>query len=83
MMQKYSNLRMLQDYYERVQSLVVDGYCKRHEVAGPTFCCCRLHHMSNGNDIVITLSHGVLTQKTNHVVTFMQDYEKDTPMHQP
>lgn len=83
MMHKCSNLRMMQDYYERVQSLVVDGYCKRHETILPTFACCRLHHMSNGNDIVITLARGTLTQKTNHIVTFMHDYENDTPVHQP
>lgn len=74
-------LRMFQDYHERVNALMVDGYKKRHETITNTFACCRLHHMSNGNDIVITMSGSRLVQKTNHVVTFAQDYDSNTQVH--
>ena len=74
--------RMIADYEERRNSLLLDGYRLRHETILPNGVVCRLHHMSNGNDITIRATDNVLTQQTNHVITHTQSYEITPAMHQ-
>lgn len=69
-----SNLLMLSDYKERLASLLADGYRVRHESKLHDGFLCRLHHMANGNDIVLSAHDGVLLQKTNHIVVHSQRY---------
>lgn len=71
---KSINARMIADYEERRNSLLNDGYCLRHETILGDGVICRLHHMCNGNDIVITAKGSQLTQRTNNVVTHVQNY---------
>lgn len=66
--------RMIADYEERRNSLLVDGYRLRHETTFTNGVMCRLHHMSNGNDIIITARGDKLIQKTNHVITHEHKY---------
>lgn len=74
---------MIADYEERRNSLLSDGYRLRHETILMDGVICRLHHMSNGNDIIISALKNILIQKTNHVITHSQIYEAITPVHQP
>ena len=67
--------KMIADYEERRNSLLMDGYRVRHETVMADGVICRLHHMSNGNDIVIRALGHTLVQKTNNIVTHSQDYE--------
>lgn len=69
------NVKMIADYEERRNSLLMDGYRVRHETVLADGVICRLHHMSNGNDIVIHAIGHTLTQKTNNIVTHSQSYE--------
>lgn len=71
---KYINAKMIAAYEERRNSLLNDGYRLRHETILMDGVMCRLHHMCNGNDIVITARGSLLTQKTNNVVTHEQTY---------
>lgn len=74
---------MIADYEERRNSLLLDGYRLRHESVLMNGVICRLHHMSNGNDIVIKAIGHVLTQLTNHVVTHQKDYAETPTMCEP
>lgn len=74
---------MIADYEERRNSLLSDGYRLRHETILNDGVICRLHHMSNGNDIMISALRNILIQKTNHVITHSEIYEAITPVHQP
>lgn len=74
---------MIADYEERRNSLLSDGYRLRHETILMDGVICRLHHMSNGNDIIISALKNILIQKTNHVITHSQIYETITPVRQP
>lgn len=67
--------KMIADYVERRNSLLMDGYRVRHETVMADGVICRLHHMSNGNDIVIRAIGHSLVQKTNNIVTHSQRYE--------
>lgn len=67
--------KMIADYEERRNSLLMDGYRVRHETVLADGVICRLHHMSNGNDIVIRAIGHSLVQKTNNIVTHSQTYE--------
>lgn len=67
--------KMIADYEERRNSLLMDGYRVRHETVMANGVICRLHHMSNGNDIVIRAIGHSLVQKTNNIVTHSQSYE--------
>lgn len=80
---KNINPRMIADYEERRNSLLLDGYRLRHETILMDGVICRLHHMSNGNDIIISALKNILIQKTNHVITHSQIYENITTVHQP
>lgn len=64
--QKLSNI-----FEERVRSLLDDHYCRRVFVKLPHVWIARLHHMSNGNDIVIKVDPNKhrITQWTNKVKT--------------
>ena len=75
-MEKVSK-RMIADYEERRNSLLHDGYRMRHETVLNDGVICRLHHMSNGNDIVLVARGTHLEQRTNHIVTHTQDYPND------
>lgn len=68
--------KLSKEFEERVKSFLQDGYCKRVEVHTNTLLFARLHHMSNGNDIVISgdLERGSLIQKTNGIVKFIVAY---------
>ena len=68
--------RLSKEFDERVKSLREDGYCKRVEVRTNTLLFARLHHMSNGNDVVISgdLERMTLLQKTNGLVKFLAAY---------
>lgn len=66
--------RMMFDYEERRNSLLADGYRLRHETIFADGAMCRLHHMSNGNDIILYARSKILQQKTNHVVTHEHRY---------
>lgn len=74
MEQRLFSERMIADYEERRNSLLMDGYRLRHETIFDDGAMCRLHHMSNGNDVVLIARGVLLTQKTNHVVTHEQRY---------
>lgn len=72
--------RMIFDYEERRNALVKDGYCVRHETVLSDGVICRLHHMCNGNDIVLSAINNKLQQKTNNVVVHTQFYDKASEM---
>lgn len=74
MNQKCISPRMIADYEERRNSLLEDGYRLRHETVFDDGAMCRLHHMSNGNDVIIIARGTQLIQKTNHIVTHEQRY---------
>lgn len=66
-----SRQRLIQVFDQRVSSLVEDGYRIRHMYSGDTLLLCRLHHMANGNDIIVKAFPLAMTivQLTNHVQT--------------
>lgn len=68
--------RLSKEFEDRVQDLKNDGYCQRVKVCTSTLLFARLHHMSNGNDIVISgdLERMTLIQKTNGLVKFLAAY---------
>lgn len=70
------SIKMRRDYGERLRCLLEDGYKVRHSHEDDVLFVTRLHHMCNGNDIVLTanLHDGVLFQKTNHVLTYLCNY---------
>lgn len=76
------NERMIFDYEERRNALLADGYRLRHETILPDGVICRLHHMANGNDIILSAKANQLQQKTNNVVVHQQNYGEANPMHQ-
>lgn len=68
--------KLLAVYEERIKSLLDDGYKVRHRTNFRTFDVCRMHHMANGNDIVIfaDLVDYEIIQKTNQVVTHRETF---------
>lgn len=68
------NKRLIFDYEERRNSLLADGYRLRHETILNNGVICRLHHMANGNDIILSAQDDTLTQKTNQVITHRLTY---------
>lgn len=72
--------RMIFDYEQRRNALIADGYRVRHETVLTDGVICRLHHMCNGNDIVLSAMHNQLQQKTNNVVVHTQFYDKKNEM---
>lgn len=77
--------RIADDYAERVRSLRNDGYALRHDSRLPTVWLARLHHMSNGNDIIVCADYRVfiLKQMTNKVLVHSCQYRVDDKMCQP
>lgn len=71
---------MIFDYEQRRNALLADGYRVRHETVLTDGVICRLHHMCNGNDIVLSAVHNQLQQKTNNVVVHTQFYDKKNEM---
>lgn len=76
------NERMIFDYEERRNALIADGYRLRHETILPDGVICRLHHMANGNDIILSAKANQLQQKTNNIVVHTHNYDKADSMHQ-
>lgn len=76
------NERMIFDYEERRNALLADGYRLRHETILSDGVICRLHHMANGNDIILSAKANLLQQKTNNVVVHTQVYDKADTVHQ-
>lgn len=76
------NERMIFDYEERRNALLADGYRLRHETILSDGVICRLHHMANGNDIILSAKANQLQQKTNNVVVHTQNYDKADTVHQ-
>lgn len=74
------NERMIFDYEERRNALIQDGYCVRHETVLQDGVICRLHHMCNGNDIILSARGQRLQQKTNNIVVHQQFYDKASEM---
>ena len=68
--------KMLAVYEERIQSLLADGYKIRPRTNFRPFEVCRMHHMSNGNDIVIfaDMVDFEIIQKANQVVTHKETF---------
>ena len=71
--------RMSREFTERVNSLLSDGYRTRSKFSCNEFAQIRLHHMSNGNDIVIKADFRTMTitQWTNKIITHIQVYQQD------
>lgn len=67
-------LRLSNAFEERVRSLRSDNYCVRVETRLPHIWIARLHHMANGNDIVIkAYPHELkMEQFTNRVLTHQE-----------
>lgn len=67
-------LTLEQHFHQRVSDLIQDRYCLRFCNRTPTVWVARLHHMANGNDIVIKAYPGTneLVQLTNHVEVYRQ-----------
>lgn len=76
------NERMIFDYEERRNALLADGYRLRHETVMDCGVICRLHHMSNGNDIILSAYDNKLIQKTNNVIVHQQSYDETGAVHQ-
>lgn len=72
--------KMIADYEERRRALLADGYRVRHETVLNDGVICRLHHMSNGNDIVLSAKQNELVQKTNRIIVHRQFYDKTCEM---
>ena len=68
--------KLLAVYEERIMSLLDDGYKVRHRTNFRTFDVCRMHHMANGNDIVLFADfvEYEIIQKTNQVVTHKETF---------
>lgn len=68
--------KLLAVYEERIKSLLDDGYKIRHRTNFRTFEVCRMHHMANGNDIVIfaDLVDYEIIQKTNQLLTHRETF---------
>lgn len=68
--------RLSKEFDERVKSFLQDGYCQRVKVCTSTLLFARLHHMSNGNDVIISgdLERLTLLQKTNGIIKYMTAY---------
>lgn len=75
------NERMIFDYEERRNALLADGYRLRHETILPDGVICRLHHMANGNDIILSAKANQLQQKTNNIVVHTQNYDQTNTMY--
>ena len=76
-MQMEAPARVSKVFDERVNSLMADHYCKRVDTRLPHLWLVRLHHMSNGNDVVLRgypLDHMII-QTTNLIVTHKEIVE--------
>lgn len=65
------------EFNERVSGLIRDRYALRFCNRTPTIWVARLHHMANGNDIVIKAypNSNELVQLTNHVEVFRHTFQ--------
>ena len=70
-MEQAQKLRLSNAFEERVKSLLDDHYCLRVKTQLSNIWIARLHHMANGNDIVIKaypLEQRII-QFTNRIIT--------------
>lgn len=72
-----SHSRFTKVFDERVNSLMADHYYKRVDTRLPHLWLVRLHHMSNGNDVVLRgYPHEcIIIQSTNNIVTHKEIIE--------
>lgn len=72
-----ANHKFSKVFDERVSSLMADHYCKRVDTRLPHLWLVRLHHMSNGNDVVLRgYPHEcIIIQSTNNIVTHKEIVE--------
>lgn len=83
-MEQAQTLRLFKIFEERVRSLTDDQYCLRVLTRLSNIWLARLHHMSNGNDIVIKAypKENRIVQYTNKIKThdevLGQPQEEDT-----
>lgn len=84
MMRKASNsFRIVRDYNERKESLLMDGYVLKHETHLNNSILCRLYHPKRNRSIILLAARGLLQQKTDGKIVHEQHYEEDTTLHQP
>lgn len=72
-----SKSRLIHDYLHRLKSAVEDGYLLSHSTETASFYCASLVHRANGNRIVLFADFGKMTlsQKTNHLLTYLGTYD--------
>ena len=70
-MEQAQTLRLSNAFEERVRSLLDDHYCLRVKTRLSDIWIARLHHMANGNDIVIKAfpQEQRIIQFTNRIIT--------------
>lgn len=70
-MEQAQTLRLSNAFEERIRSLLDDHYCLRVKTRLSNIWIARLHHMANGNDIVIKAFplEQRITQYTNRIIT--------------
>lgn len=70
--------RIIWDYLERYQSLKEDGYVCRYSFSSPTLRMLKLHHRSNGNNVILKADFvaKTLIQETNHILRLFKVYEQ-------
>lgn len=80
--QQIAQQRIEADYNERYASLLKDGYVLRHYTRLPTSWIARLHHMANGNDILLSADFraNVIWQRTNRILVHYCTYPVDDTM---
>ena len=76
-MEQAQKLRLSNAFEERVKSLLDDHYCLRVKTRLSNIWIARLHHMANGNDIVIKAypKQMILEQFTNKVCTHREQLQ--------
>ena len=79
-MEQAQTLRLSNAFEERVRSLLDDHYCLRVKTRLSNIWIARLHHMANGNDIVIKAypKQMILEQFTNKVCTHREQLQSYT-----
>lgn len=70
-MEQAQTQRLSKAFKERIRSLLDDRYCLRFQIKFSNLWCARLHHMSNGNDIIIKAypKENRIVQYTNKIKT--------------
>ena len=76
-MEQAQTLKLSNVFEERIRSLLDDHYCLRVKTRLSNIWIARLHHMANGNDIVIKAypKQMILEQFTNKVCTHREQLQ--------